>query len=190
MPQPISRMRALAWRLREAADQRRKDLAPCAIPPVALVQLRHLIIDDPFHQRKTHCRLSAKVASGVTKIAGISGHQVGPCSGPVRTQVKASLSRKPELCDREELDLHRVVLALAVPAEAPAAVEHEADADGHQESDDDREHRRHDIGREVPVDRRIDDREREPDDAEANQLTQRLRDSTFNLVAMPRLLAV
>ena len=78
MPQPISRIARVGGRLRFAADQVGEDLAARAIPPVALVELGHLLVDDALHQRKTHCRLSAKVASGVTKIAGISGHQVGP----------------------------------------------------------------------------------------------------------------
>src|SRR5579884_4301401 len=76
-------------------NQVRNDLSPRAIPPVSLIELRHLPIDDPFHQRKTSRRLSTKVASGVTKIAGINGHHVRPwTSGPVRTQVKISLSTK------------------------------------------------------------------------------------------------
>src|SRR3954454_10714503 len=90
------------------ADQLGQDFAPPAIPPVAVVELGHLLIDDPFHQRKTSCRLSRKVASGVTKIAGIRGHHVGPwTSGPVSTQVNASLSRKPDAWTSRNLTLSR-----------------------------------------------------------------------------------
>ena len=64
--------------MRLAADQVGEDLAAGAIPPVAVVELGHLLVDDALHQRNTSWRLSAKVASGVTKIAGTSGHQVGP----------------------------------------------------------------------------------------------------------------
>src|SRR4051794_28107688 len=81
---------------RLAADQLGENSAARPVPPVAVVELGHLLVDDAFHQRNTNCLFRAKVASGVMKIAGISGHQVGPCIGPVSTQVKASLSRKPE----------------------------------------------------------------------------------------------
>jgi len=47
----------VARKLRFAADQVGDDLAPCAIPPVALVQLGHLLIDHTLHQPNTHCRL-------------------------------------------------------------------------------------------------------------------------------------
>src|SRR5205085_6656496 len=82
--------------LRFAADQVGEDSAACPVPPMAVVELGHLLVDDAFHQRNTSCLLSAKVASGVTKIAGTNGHQVGPCIGPVITQVKSSLSTKPD----------------------------------------------------------------------------------------------
>jgi len=41
-------------KLRFPADQVGDDLAPSAIPPMALVQLRHLLIDYALHQPKTH----------------------------------------------------------------------------------------------------------------------------------------
>jgi len=41
-------------KLRFTADQVGDDLAPRAIPPVALVQFRHLLIDDALHQPNTH----------------------------------------------------------------------------------------------------------------------------------------
>src|SRR5437762_2188210 len=86
----------LSRQLACAADQLGEDAAARTIPPVTIVQLGHLLIDDALHQRNTNCLLRAKVASGVTKIAGISGHHAGPRIGPVSTQVKASLSRKPD----------------------------------------------------------------------------------------------
>ena len=78
MPQPISRICGVRRRLRLAADQVGDDVAPGAVPPVAVVELGHLLVNDTLHQRNTSWRLSTKVASGVTKIAGTSGHQVGP----------------------------------------------------------------------------------------------------------------
>src|SRR5690242_21125665 len=41
--------------------------------PMALVQLRHLLVDDALHQRKTHWRLSVKVTTGVTNSIGTIG---------------------------------------------------------------------------------------------------------------------
>ena len=73
MPQPISRIRASGRRRDLAADQRGEDLAPRAVPPVALVELGHLLVDDALHQRKTHCRLSTKVTAGVTNSIGTIG---------------------------------------------------------------------------------------------------------------------
>ena len=73
VPQPISRMRASSAVGDPAADQLGEDLAAGAIPPVTLVELRHLVVDDALHQRKTHCRLSAKVTTGVTKSIGTIG---------------------------------------------------------------------------------------------------------------------
>ena len=67
-----------------APDQLAKDVPSCPIPPVTFVQLGHPVVDDPLHQAKTHCRLREKVASGVTNTIGMTGHQVGPSSGPVR----------------------------------------------------------------------------------------------------------
>ena len=79
-----------------SADQVGEHPTSGAIPPMTLVQLSHLLIDDALHQRNTSCRLSANVASGVKKIAGINGHQVGPCtSGPVSSQINPSLSTNP-----------------------------------------------------------------------------------------------
>jgi len=66
------------WRLYQPIDERSEHLPTRPVPPVALVELRHLIVDDALHQRKTSWRLSMKVASGVTKMAGTRGHQVGP----------------------------------------------------------------------------------------------------------------
>jgi hypothetical protein len=37
-----------------AADQFGEDLAARAVPPMPVVELRHLLIDDALHQRKTH----------------------------------------------------------------------------------------------------------------------------------------
>src|SRR5579884_2760578 len=88
----------------QAPDQGREHLAASPVPPVAVVELSHAIVDDAFHQPKTSWRLRPKVASGVIKIAGISGHQVGPCtSGPVSTQVNASLRMKPDPWTRKNL---------------------------------------------------------------------------------------
>src|SRR5438270_2535699 len=93
--------------IRLTPDQLREDAAAGSIPPVAVVELGHLLVNDAFHQRNTSCLLSAKVASGVTKMAGISGHQVGPCIGPVSTHVNASLSTKPEVCTARNLTFRR-----------------------------------------------------------------------------------
>src|SRR3954469_11223176 len=60
-------------RIDEPADYLGKDLAAGAIPPVFLVVLGHLFVNGPFHQRKTHCRLSVKVTIGVTKSIGTIG---------------------------------------------------------------------------------------------------------------------
>src|SRR5579864_2809593 len=87
--------------VRLTADQLSNDLAPRAVPPMSVVELGHLRVNDALHQRNTIWLLSPKVASGVTKIAGINGHPVGPWTkGPVSTQVNASLSRKPEAWTR------------------------------------------------------------------------------------------
>jgi len=72
-------------RVNLAADELGEDSAARPVPPMAVVELGHLLVDDAFHQRNTNCLFRAKVARGVTKIAGMSGHQVGPCIGPVRT---------------------------------------------------------------------------------------------------------
>src|SRR5438270_9602224 len=93
--------------LRLPADQVGEDPAARAVPPVAVVELGHLLVDDAFHQRNTNCLFSAKVASGVTKTAGMSGHHVGPCIGPVSTQVNTSFSRKPEACTARNLTFRR-----------------------------------------------------------------------------------
>src|SRR6476661_5681882 len=82
----------IRWQLRFAANKLGKDAAARPVPPMTVVELGHLLVDDAFHQRNTNCLLSTNVASGVTKIAGISGHQVGPCIEPVITHVNSSLS--------------------------------------------------------------------------------------------------
>ena len=56
-----------------AADQRRKHLAASPIPPVTLIELSHMVIDDPLHQRKTHWRLRKKVTPGVMNNIGAIG---------------------------------------------------------------------------------------------------------------------
>src|SRR5436305_11494574 len=85
---------------------------------------------------------------------------------------KGYVEQEARELDNEELDLQTMVLGRAVAAEAPAAVEHEADADRAEEGDDDGENGRHHVGREVPVDRRIERGEREADDGEAHQLSE------------------
>ena len=47
-------------RPRLAPDQRRQHFAPRPVPPVTLVELGHLLVDDPLHQRKTQWRLSSE----------------------------------------------------------------------------------------------------------------------------------
>src|SRR5574338_570285 len=64
-------------------------LPPRAVPPVPLVQRRHLLIDDPLHQRKTQCRLSVKVTSGVTNSIGAMG-----AARPHARNVKSSQTQK------------------------------------------------------------------------------------------------
>ena len=44
----VARQRDLAF------DQVGEDVAPRAIPPVRAVMLRHPVVDDALHQRKTH----------------------------------------------------------------------------------------------------------------------------------------
>ena len=78
VPQPISSSASIGRWLDLAADQRGEDLAACTVPPVRADRAPPSVVDDAFHQRKTHRRLSRKVAKGVTKMAGISGHQVAP----------------------------------------------------------------------------------------------------------------
>src|SRR6476646_2469796 len=90
------------------ADEIGDDLAARAIPPVAVIELGHLLINNTFHQRKTSWRLRRKVASGVTKIAGTSGHHVGPWSGPVSTHVNASLRKKPDSWTNRNLTFNRL----------------------------------------------------------------------------------
>jgi hypothetical protein len=41
------------WRSDAAADQRGEHLAPGTVPPVPLIELRHLLVNDALHQRKT-----------------------------------------------------------------------------------------------------------------------------------------
>src|SRR4051812_32845027 len=74
----------------------------------------------------------------------------------------------------EEFDLEAMVLARAVATEAPAAVEYEADTDGYDEGDDHRLDRGHHIGRQAPVDRRVNPGQREADDGESHELCSRL----------------
>jgi hypothetical protein len=75
--------RRILRRTNRAADQRGEHLAARPVPPVPLVELRHLLVDDALHQRKTHCRLSVNVTAGVTNNIGKIG-QAGPMpSGPV-----------------------------------------------------------------------------------------------------------
>jgi len=90
------------------ADEIGDDLAARAIPPVTVIELGHLLINNTFHQRKTSWRLRRKVASGVTKIAGTSGHQVGPWSGPVSTHVNASLRKNPDSWTNRNLTFNRL----------------------------------------------------------------------------------
>ena len=59
-------------------DQPVENVAAGDIPPMPLVQLRHIVVDAAVHQANTHQRLSAKVSNGVTNRIGITGHQVGP----------------------------------------------------------------------------------------------------------------
>src|SRR3569623_455776 len=72
-----------------AADQLGENAAPCPVPPVALVKLRHLLVDDTLHQRKTHWRLSVKVTAGVTNTIGTIGQAGLRCSGLVSSHTQA-----------------------------------------------------------------------------------------------------
>ena len=59
-PQPISRMCALGGGCASRRISVGDDLAPRTVPPVALVELGHLLVDDALHQRKTSWRLSSE----------------------------------------------------------------------------------------------------------------------------------
>src|SRR5205085_10881480 len=75
-------------------DQPVEDVAAGDVPPVPLVQLRHIVVNAALHQANTQRRLSEKVTSGVTNRIGMSGHHQGPASmcGSVRMKTKIALS--------------------------------------------------------------------------------------------------
>ena len=54
VPQPISRIARLVGQADLARDQLGEDVAPGPIPPVAAVELRHPVVDDPLHQLSEH----------------------------------------------------------------------------------------------------------------------------------------
>ena len=56
-----------------APDQGRQHFAPRPVPPMKLVELGHLLVDHPLHQRKTQWRLRVKVTAGVTNSIGTIG---------------------------------------------------------------------------------------------------------------------
>ena len=56
-------------------DQPVENVAAGDIPPMLLVELRHIVVDAAVHQANTQKRLSEKVTSGVTNRIGMSGHQ-------------------------------------------------------------------------------------------------------------------
>ena len=95
-----------------------------------------------------------KVASGVTKTPGSAATRSGRAAARSATQVKTSLSTKPDSWTTQELDLAGDGPRARHGPEAPAAVQDEADAD--------RDAGRrsptastgaHHVGREIPVDR-------------------------------------
>lgn len=51
-------------------DQRRDDFTSGTVPPMSLVVFRHRLVNRAIHQRKTHCRLSVKVTTGVMNSIG------------------------------------------------------------------------------------------------------------------------
>ena len=75
-------------RLDPPFDQGRKDVAPRDVPPVDLVDPRHLVVDFALHQANTHWRLREKVTIGVTNTIGMTDHQTGPPSCLTSSQMK------------------------------------------------------------------------------------------------------
>ena len=134
VPQPISRMRASAGQRDLALDQVGQDVAPGAVPPVALVELGHPVVDDALHQPNTQWRLSAKVTRGVTNSIGSTGHQVGPSSMRLGQHadeqgVEAEADQRD---DEEAAGALRRIVAAAMAAEADPAVQDIAERHRHQ----------------------------------------------------------
>jgi hypothetical protein len=56
-----------------APDEVGEDRAAPAVPPMAFVMLRHMVVDQLFHQRNTQWRLRTNVTAGVTNTIGTIG---------------------------------------------------------------------------------------------------------------------
>src|SRR5207237_3104910 len=99
-------------------DQAVENVAPGHIPPMLLVQLRHIVVDAAVHQANTQKRLSEKVTSGVTNRMGMSGHHHGPASmlGAVRMNTNNALrARLTRLTAKKRLVVRAVLSRMPWP---------------------------------------------------------------------------
>ena len=119
----------IGGRLRFALDQVGDDPAARPIPPMTVVELGHLLVNDALHQRKTQLAIEGE---GRQRRHEDRRDQRPPGRAVQRAGEEpgeGSLRKKPDQLDEEELDLQPMVLSRAVAAEAPTAVEDEANAD-------------------------------------------------------------
>src|SRR5436190_16603130 len=98
----------------------------------------------------------------------------GPVHRPRKQPRERLVEQEPRELNEQEPDLHLMVFLASMAPEAPAAVEHESEGDRDEEGNHHRRYRRHHIGREIPVDGRINGGEEQSDEGEPRKLAKGL----------------